>query len=58
MVAYGRGASNISNEHIQLAAEDTEGVTPEVHSGYARVGIALAAMSAAAAAAFHVGGIS
>lgn len=57
MIAYGRGASNICNEHIQLAAEDTEGVIPETHSKLARVGIGLAAMVAAAAAVFHLGGM-
>ncbi|NOX77000.1 MAG: AAA family ATPase [Gammaproteobacteria bacterium] len=28
MAAYGRGASNAGNEHVTLAAEDTEHVTP------------------------------
>ncbi len=28
MAAYGRGATNVANEHVNLAAEDTEHVTP------------------------------
>ncbi|NOX43991.1 MAG: AAA family ATPase [Gammaproteobacteria bacterium] len=58
MIAYGRGSSNICHEHIRLAAEDTEGAVVKVKpSALSRVGIALAAMSAAAVAAFQVGGI-
>ncbi len=56
MIAYGRGCSRILKEHIRLAAADTEGVLAESSPTLARVGFALAAMSAAAVAAFHVGG--
>lgn len=58
MIAYGQGIFNIHNEHIQLAAEDTEGVEVEPPSKLSRVGSALGAVSAAAAAAFHVGAAS
>ena len=58
MIAYGRGASSIPNEFIRLAAEDTEGVEAEASSTITKIGIALAAMGAAAAAALHAGGIS
>lgn len=53
MIAYGRGASNVDNEHIRLAAADTEGVVSEPSSALSRFGLALAAMSSAAASAFH-----
>ncbi len=56
MIAYGRGASHIIKEHIRLAAADTEGVLADSSPTLTRVGVALAAMSAAAVAAFHVGG--
>ena len=56
MIAYGRGASSIRNEYIQLAAEDTEGAMPEAQSMMARIGVAFSAMSAATASAFHMGG--
>jgi len=52
MVAYGQGASNISSQHLQLAAEDTDGMEPLPASGFARMGTAVvSAMGAAAAAA-------
>jgi len=56
MIAYGRGASRILKEHIYLAVADTEEMPQESSSTISRVGIALAAMSAAAVVAFHVGG--
>ncbi|HEY5602388.1 MAG TPA: AAA family ATPase [Gammaproteobacteria bacterium] len=55
MIAYGRGTSRIRNEHIRLAAEDTEGVMPVSSTKLIRIGIAVAAVSAVAAAVFHVG---
>jgi len=52
MVAYGQGASNITLQHLQRAAEDTDGVEPLPASGFTRMGTAvISAMSAAAAAA-------
>ncbi|MCF6257793.1 MAG: AAA family ATPase [Gammaproteobacteria bacterium] len=52
MVAYGQGASNITLQHLQLAAEDTDGTTPLPASGLTRMGTTIvSAMSAAAAAA-------
>ncbi len=52
MVAYGQGASNITLQHLQLAAEDTDGITPLPASGFSRMGTTIvSAMGAAAAAA-------
>jgi len=52
MVAYGQGLSNITLRHLQLAAEDTDGVEPLPASGFSRMGtVVVSAMSAAAAAA-------
>ncbi len=52
MAAYGQGASNITLQHLQLAAEDTDGIKPLPPSSFARMGAAVvSAMGAAAAAA-------
>lgn len=57
MAAYGQGASNITLQHLQLAASDTEGVTPLPLAGVSRVGAAVvsAVGAAAAAAALSLG---
>ena len=57
MVAYGQGSSSITTQHLQLAAEDTEGVLPLPSSSLARVGAAVvsAVSAAAAAAAMSIG---
>lgn len=57
MAAYGQGASSIRSEHVELAADDTEGVMPLPRSNFTRVSAAVvSAVSAAAAAtiAFHL----
>jgi len=51
MIAYGRGAFSITNEHIKLAAVDTEGVEVSL-STLSRISSAMSA----AASVFHVGG--
>jgi MSHA biogenesis protein MshM len=56
MAAYGQGALSISRAHINLAAEDTEGVLPLPAGGLRRISAALlAAASAAATAAMAFG---
>lgn len=57
MAAYGQGASSITLQHLQLAADDTEGVTPLPLTGVSRVGAAVvsAVGAAAAAAALSLG---
>ncbi|HEC19494.1 MAG TPA: AAA family ATPase [Gammaproteobacteria bacterium] len=52
MAAYGQGASTVTVQHLQLAADDTEGVAPLPVTRISRVGAAVvSAMGAAAAAA-------
>ncbi len=51
MVAYGQGASTITLQHLQLAAEDTDGAIPLPASGLARMGTAIVSTMGAAAAA-------
>ncbi len=51
MVAYGQGASHITLQHLQLAAEDTDGTMPLPTSGFARMGTAIVSTMGAAAAA-------
>lgn len=56
MVAYGKGVYVISDEHVGVAAEDTESVVVMPKSGFSRMGVAVAsAMGAAAAAAISFG---
>lgn len=56
MVAYGQGASTVNKTHLQLAAEDTEGVSQLPSFGFLRMGAAVAtAVGAAAAAAMSLG---
>ena len=59
MAAYGQGASNVTFAHLQLAAEDTEGVAPLTSFSFMRVGVAVASAVGAvgaAAAAITIGG--
>jgi len=52
MAAYGQGASNVSKAHLQLAAEDTEGVTLLPTTSFTRMSAAvISAVGAAATAA-------
>ncbi len=51
MAAYGQGVFNIYCSHVELAAEDTEGVVLPSHVSVARMGIAVASAVGAAAAA-------
>lgn len=57
MAAYGQGASTVDKTHLQLAAKDTEGVTPLPTGGFSRIGavVASAVGAAAAAAALSLG---
>ena len=54
MAAYGQGASSVNAEHLQLAAEDTEGVTPLPVTGVSRMGAAVVSAVGAAAVAAAV----
>jgi MSHA biogenesis protein MshM len=58
MAAYGQGMSTISRAHINLAADDTEGVVPLPQTSLARVSVAIvsAVTAAAATAAMAIGG--
>ncbi len=51
MVAYGQGASNITLQHLQLAAEDTDGMPPLPATGFSRMSTAVVSTIGAAAAA-------
>jgi len=56
MVAYGQGVFHITLQHLQLAAEDTDGTIPLPTSGFARMGTAIVStVGAAAAAAISLG---
>ena len=55
MAAYGQGASTVEKTHLQMAAEDTEGVVPLPSSMFKRVGAAVATAVGAAAAAAAIG---
>jgi MSHA biogenesis protein MshM len=57
MVAYGKGSSTVDDVHLQLAAEDTEGVVYLPTTGFARMGatVVSAVGAAAAAAALSLG---
>jgi len=51
MVAYGQGASNITLQHLQLAAEDTDGMPPLPAASFSRMSAAVVSAIGAAAAA-------
>lgn len=58
MIAYGRGSFSIRNEHIRLAAQDTESVSSPVPSRSTLRWVALTALVTLAATALHFGGIT